>query len=145
MKNILKVFILFLFSLNTIFALDLTKNRNTVIDSSTKLQWQDNDSVKMLRKNWDYATVYCQNLVLDGYTNWRLPSKTELLTLINYAKSNPAIKENAFAFITSNYYWSHTENAALSKYAWYIGFDTGLVGYDKKELREYVRCVRTIK
>lgn len=144
MKNILKISVLFLLSLNIVFAVHLTRTGNSVVDNYSKLQWQDDKNVKILRISWDYAKIYCKKLILDGYVNWRLPSRSELLTLVDYSKANPAIKEKVFQNITSNYYWSHTSNATLLNYAWYIGFDTGIVGYNKKELREYVRCVRTI-
>jgi hypothetical protein len=145
MKNILRFLVLFLFSLNILFALGLARNGNTVIDNSTNLQWQDDVHAKMARKDWDYAIYYCKQLILDGYTNWRLPMKNELLSLIDYSKSNPAIKEKVFKNIKPNYYWSSTPNATLSSYGWYISFDSGLVGYNKKRSREYVRCVRTIQ
>ena len=143
MKNILNFLILLLLCMNMSFGLDLTRNESTVSDSSTKLQWEDGENVKASRKNWDYAKTYCRNLVLDGKYDWRLPNKDDLLTIIDFSKSNPAIKEDVFKNIASNYYWSSIPNAALSNYAWYISFDTGLIGYSKKRNMEYVRCVRT--
>lgn len=143
MKNILRILILFLFVTNISFGLDLVRGGNIVHDDSTKLQWEDSDSVRVVRKSWDYGVNYCRSLILDGRSDWRLPRKNELLTLVDYSKSNPAIKENAFKNITANYYWSSTPNAALTNYAWHISFDTGLIGYSPKKNMEYVRCVRS--
>lgn len=145
MKNIFKFLMLFLININIVFGLDLTRTGNIVNDILTKLQWQDDKSVTMTRKNWDYAKVYCENLTLDNLSDWRLPAKNELLSLIDYSKSNPAILEDAFQNINSNYYWSSTSNATLHDYAWYISFDTGLIGYIQKNNREYVRCVRVVR
>lgn len=145
MKSIIKILIFLSFSTNVLLGLDLVKTNSIVNDDSTKMQWQDDESVTMIRKNWYYAINYCKNLSLDGHNDWRLPNKDELLTLIDYSKSNPAIKENAFENITSNYYWSSVPNVALSEYAWYISFDTGLVGYSKKDTMQYTRCVRIIR
>ena len=143
MKNILRILILFLLGTNISFGLDLVRGGNIVHDYSSKLQWEDSANVKVARKSWDFAVAYCRNLILDGRYDWRLPNKNELLTLINYAKSNPAIKENAFINTASNYYWSSIPNAALPDYAWHISFDTGMIGYSRKRNMEHVRCVRS--
>ncbi|EJM7233484.1 Ig-like domain-containing protein [Vibrio cholerae] len=37
----------------------------------------------MLRRNWATANVYCQNLVLDGESGWRLPEYNEIISLYN--------------------------------------------------------------
>lgn len=143
MKNILKILILLSLCLNVSFGLDLVRSGNIVHDYSTKLQWVDDDNVKTSRKSWEHAKTYCKNLVLDGRYDWRLPNKNELITLIDFNKSDPVFKEDVFKNMTSNYYWSSVPNAALSDYAWFISFDTGLIGYTKKINLEYVRCVRT--
>lgn len=39
---------------------------------------------------WTLALSYCNNLDYAGYTDWRLPNKNELLSLVNYKKYYPA-------------------------------------------------------
>jgi hypothetical protein len=52
---------------------------DTVIDTRTGLMWSLVPSDKM---NWKIAKTYCDQLSLGGYTDWRLPTKEELETLI---------------------------------------------------------------
>lgn len=58
---------------------DAVSEPHTVTDTRTGLMWSLVPSQKM---NWKAAKPYCDNLSLDGYTDWRLPTKEELETLI---------------------------------------------------------------
>ena len=85
-----------------------TKNGDTaVLDSSTNLVWKK-DSV--IKTSWKEALEYCESLDYAGYTDWRLPNRNELLSLLDYSKtleevevmsSFPDISTNADAFWTS--------------------------------------------
>ena len=58
-----------------------------VIDNITGLMWQDNDTRNMKKgytisgnptdTSGDTATTYCNDLLLNGYNDWRLPNTTE--------------------------------------------------------------------
>lgn len=145
-KNILKLLTIFtMISIiipNTIYAVDLTRDntKKTVSDISTNLMWQDD--ITAVQKNWSDAIIYCEALTLGGYDDWRLPNRFELISLIDYAKSSPAIKESVFQFTTSNYYWSATTRASDNTYAWPVNFDLGYTKYNTKTTSYYVRCVR---
>jgi len=52
---------------------------NTVIDTETGLMWASKDNE--VDTNWDTAKLYCENYSADGYTNWRLPTLKELITI----------------------------------------------------------------
>jgi Protein of unknown function (DUF1566) len=43
--------------------------------------WQKNDD--NIYRNWEEASTYCQGLYLGGYDDWRLPTKTELKSLVS--------------------------------------------------------------
>lgn len=49
-------------------------------DESSDLCWQEPPSDAGM--NWNPAVTYCDDLMLDGYTDWRLPNVDELISLI---------------------------------------------------------------
>lgn len=75
-----------------------------------------------------------------GYTDWRLPSKNELESLLDIAASNPAIDAAAFPNTVANGYWTSTTYALGS--AWFADFDGSDTLADLKTSVRYVRLVR---
>jgi hypothetical protein len=119
----------------------LSRNDNGVVsDSSTSLQWQDN--ISSVKKDWEDAIGYCSDLTLDGYSDWRLPNKNELLSIVDYSKYNPSIKEDVFQNIESSYCWSSTTYATNTSNAWNVDFDNGYARNGTKDNSLCVRCVR---
>lgn len=114
-----------------------------VTDNVTGLQWQDNAVGGTV--NWATATgTTCQALntaSFGGYTDWRLPTETELSTLPDYGRSSPAI-DATFMNTATGFYWSSTSYAAVSTFAWFVFFYGGFVGAYFKTFSFYVRCVR---
>ena len=106
-----------------------------VTDTETGLIWQKTYVVK----TWQQALDYCENLTYAGYSDWRLPNKNELASLMNCAKRNPA---SDFPDMPSNDFWSSSTQARYSSYAWRVLFFEGYVnGYNKTKPKS-VRCVR---
>jgi len=91
---------------------------------------------------WTSSLSYCENLQLAGYNDWRLPSRNELQSLVDYSKYNPAIDTVAFPGAMSSNYWSSTALASNSDHAWGVDFDNGSVFYGDKSINLYVRAVR---
>ena len=83
--------------------------------------------------DWDSAKKACANLVLNGYSDWRLPTQKELNQL--YPKKD---KIGGFA---SGYYSSSTEDSP--NYAWVQGFDDGIQYWYNKYTANTVRAVRS--
>ena len=83
-----------------------SKNENgqeMIFDSKTNLFWQ---KTSVNGKTWKDALAYCEGLEYAGYTDWRLPNKNELATLVDYSKSNPASSfpgMTAELFVTSTF------------------------------------------
>jgi len=112
----------------------------TVTDSATGLMWQQATTGPM---TWEEAISYCEDLVLGGRGDWRLPNRNELQSLVDYAKYAPAIDITAFPGTMSSNYWSSTTYAYYSVYAWSVSFDSGYVSPDdSKSNSYYVRAVR---
>jgi len=81
---------------------------DTVTDNNTKLIWLKNPS-RCGRRAMPGASGYCAGLTLAGYSDWRLPSISELKSLIDFRRSNPALPQgHPFINVQSYYYWSST-------------------------------------
>ena len=113
-----------------------TVNSNVIVtDTETGLTWQKTYSTD--KKTWQEALDYCENLNYAG-TDWRLPNKNELMSLVNYEKS---IASN-FPGISNNQFWSSSTNANNIAYAWSVSFSSGYAYSTDKSDTYYVRCIR---
>ena len=73
------------------------------------------------------------------HSDWRLPTRLELLTLVNDKKCRPSCDlEDTIPFN----YWSSTTYVFCTEYGWYVYFGTGNSSYNSKTSKNYVRCVR---
>jgi hypothetical protein len=140
MKNII-LFALFLLTIG-VYA-DYIKNGNTVVDIKRGLMWQDNNDSKYVTKSWIDAINYCEDLVLDGYDDWRLPNINELYSVGSKHKVNPSIHKE-FENIKISTYWSSTSRYSNSStgYAWTVEFSDANDNEDKISKLHNIRCVR---
>jgi len=111
-----------------------------VLDNSTGLIWT-RDNVPGGRMNWKDAQEACAKLTLGGFSDWRLPTIKELLTLVDYGRHAPAI-DSVFN-CESAWYWSSTPLASSpGDCAWYVYFKYGLAFWDSPNGYGFVRAVR---
>lgn len=113
---------------------------NTV--SIGNLMWQDNEEVKRIRKNWDDALTYCAKMSLSGFDTWRLPTKEELLSIVQ-KREDPTIGR-AFKNIAPFGYWTSTKDSDGIGYVWSVYFHNGDAQVNSKDNYGYTRCVRNI-
>ncbi len=80
-----------------------------------------------------------------GYSSgWRLPTRRELLSIVHYGTSNPAIDSVYFPGTQSNNYWAaETYTLVPPTYAWFVKFVDGSVYGNDKANSSYVRLVRS--
>ena len=94
---------------------------------------------------WHDAQEYARSLVLDGKHDWRLPSLSELESLLDRTKARPEgrpPKREEVPFRDELSYWSSTTFERDTKNTWIVMFDGAYVlSYYKSNLY-YVRCVR---
>jgi len=80
---------------------------------------------------------------LCGATDWRLPSKHELTSIVNNSKVGPSIDAAYFPNTQSSYYWSSSPYAGGKFFAWFVSFYDGYAGLNNKNDSRYIRLVRT--
>ncbi len=97
----------------------------TVFDNNTWLMWQREDDGVI--RSWDQAISYCEDLSLDGYTDWRLPTVKELESIVNYGQTSPAIDSSAFPNTKASNYWTSSNYPACDiSRAYYVHFGNGI-------------------
>jgi hypothetical protein len=111
-----------------------------VYDTVTKLTWQY--TPRGASNTWTEARDYCQALLLAG-GNWRLPTCSELETLVDAVKET-AFDTQAFPSSPTCAFWASTRDPFRADYAWHTssgGHSTSAPESDT--YREHcVRCVR---
>jgi hypothetical protein len=112
---------------------------NIVKDNETGLIWQDTQDVK--KKNWNDAIKYCIDLELNEFTDWRLPSIDELMSISDKTRYKPAIKK-IFKNNRNDWYWTSTKFSGDLSSAWIVGFKNGYDSSHDLVEKNYVRCVR---
>lgn len=135
-----------------------TLDTDTANDPVTGLMWQRELPKAMHR--WSAARDYCEALTLGGHDDWRLPSRLELLMLVDYPTSEtppatsptqrfgpPMIDASAFPGTPPAMFWTASSRGGASHpVAWVVDFGTGLVDEEDIDLLlPRTRCVRTEK
>lgn len=77
-----------------------------------------------------------------GYSDWRIPTLKELVTLEDYSAYYPTINTALFPNTVSSHYWSSTTDAQYSGNAWRVHFYNGDNFINNKSDSLYVRAVR---
>ncbi|KJU84205.1 membrane protein containing DUF1566 [Candidatus Magnetobacterium bavaricum] len=129
-------------------------DNNTVTDTLTQLLWVKDagtptvGSCKGSTNTWQGALDYvkCLNSASYlGYTNWRLPNKNELYSLVDHAMSSPALASgHPFKNVQSGTYWSSTTLPANTSYCWGVNIEDGKVNVSVKSINGYVWPVRSV-
>lgn len=120
---------------------DLTVAAGVVGDTVTKLRWQQ--ALDANAFSWADAQTYCAGLTLAG-GGWRLPSRIELLSIVDFTAPNPAIDIRAFPGTPQAKFWSASPVADEAASAWAVdfGFGNGLAYSAPTTASNRVRCVR---
>ena len=124
---------------------------DTVSDQVTGLMWQR--SATVTRYTRGEAQARCAKLRTGGYADWRMPSAIELVSIIDFDKSNPSVDALIFPDtpldLTSNPqapvgYEVTTSVAGDPLAGWLVDFAFGRVSLDTTSLDRpaFVRCVR---
>ncbi len=91
---------------------------------------------------WGTADSKCKNSTLGGYTDWRLPTREELMTLYLNRNTIGGFKTSSSKGYHYHYYWSSERSGNNSYY--YIKFSNGQSNLSDYSESRSARCVRTI-
>lgn len=120
----------------------------TVLDPITGLMWQRNVDVGPGDGGgfvWSAAFEHCQNLAFAGYEDWRLPSRIELVSLVDFTRAEPAIAAETFPGTPAAWHWTSSLSVDPSNFAYYVNFFYGYTNSNDRVYSQQVRCVRTAR
>lgn len=123
------------------FAVDATAG--TVHDALTSLTWQRDGGASGINNTWAGAKSYCSQLTLHG-GGWRLPEVTELWSIVDVQKVQPAIDADAFpnSPFDFNYWTATTYGGNGFESAFLVSFDNGFSFADQTSTKNRARCVK---
>jgi hypothetical protein len=111
----------------------------TVDDTRTQLTWERVPATASYVRS--AAITHCTELELDG-GGWRLPTISELLTLVDPTRTGPAIDTIAFPGNQSDIFWAATAHATIASEGWNVHFDEGWSISSDTGMALRARCVR---
>jgi len=131
---------------------DSATSWSMVKDNITGLIWENKTTDASIHDQGDtYKWADAQNVFIaqlntskfGGYSDWHLPTREELRSIVDYSRCTPAIDTRYFQNTQPSwYYWSSTVNASDANNAWNVEFGCGGSPDTIKSEYWYVRAVR---
>ncbi|HUU99761.1 MAG TPA: DUF1566 domain-containing protein [Bacteroidales bacterium] len=110
---------------------------DTVSDNLTELIWTRNANLAEFPLTWQESLDYISHMnhgKAFGYSDWRLPNRKELRSLMSYQTKKPALPEgHSFSNVFLGWYWTSTSAAINPAYAWYIHMEGARMFYGGKK------------
>lgn len=130
----------------------IVHGNGTVTDTIIGLMWQRcsagqsgsdcSDSVSTTH-TWQQALALADTGNTAGYSDWRLPNKKELISIVAYDRYYPSINTVAFPNTALAYYWSSSPNASDSEAVGVVAFGFGFDNDNNRDSYNRVRLVRS--
>ncbi len=113
----------------------------TVRDNQTCLLWQK--QAYPVGYSWADAKAKCsQNPLVEG-TGWRLPTRIELISLIDFSRKDPSIVVSVFPSTQANPpHWTWSPFPAAASNSYIVSFHDGTVSVADQSAYFLARCVR---
>jgi hypothetical protein len=91
---------------------------------------------------WSAALAVAVTDTTAGYTDWRLPNKKELESIVESCGYSPAINQTLFPATPGPNFWSSSSYVPVSTGAWFVNFNDGYADTGAKSAVNSVRLVR---
>lgn len=106
--------------------------------------WDGQGSCKDFPKSysWQDALKAAESFVFAGYSDWRLPNKNELTSILETQCVSPSINLKVFPNTPITYYWTSSNFVNNNQYAWSVHFNNSFVTNEYKSGALQVRLVR---
>ncbi|QLA15911.1 DUF1566 domain-containing protein [Desulfolutivibrio sulfoxidireducens] len=109
----------------------------TVADGLTGLCWHPAADALGYAVSWEegFSAVRALNrTAAHGRSDWRMPNRRELRSLLWHGAKNPALPPgHPFTDVFSGRYWTSTTFAGLPGHAWYVHLEGARVFYERKD------------
>lgn len=119
--------------------------QGTVRDEYTRLLWPADADVSDFPLSWTESLQMIESFNREEYlgrSDWRMPDRRELRSLIDHEQRMPALPRNSpFSGIRESWYWTGTSSAMFPDYAWYIHFAGGRMFWGRKDQQAFCRPV----
>jgi len=108
-------------------------------DNVTGLSWvRDLTSTTYTQAD---ARAYCEGLSFAFQDDWRLPSRIELVSLVDFTRDTPAI-DPVFTTTAGAHYWTSSTTPSDRSRGYVIHFSTGTTTDEAVTKTFRLRCVR---
>jgi Protein of unknown function (DUF1566) len=88
------------------------------------------------------AMTRCDGLTLAQQSDWRLPSILELVSSMDYGRSDPAIDSQAFPDVGPEAIWAADPRVSEANGQWYVAFNDASVGGNPNDVGHRSFCAR---
>lgn len=108
-----------------------------VLDRLTGLVWTRDANPRGFPVTWMEALDFVARMNIErafGFSDWRLPNRRELRSLMSHQAKDPALPEgHPFDNVFLGWYWTSTTSAVNTAYAWYVHMEGARMFYGGKE------------
>ena len=109
---------------NSLLETEEKANELTYIDQQTGLMWAKDCNLAGEKKTWHHSRGWLSNLSYGGFSDWRLPTISEIEKFILDGKSFPDwFNNNGFFNLKIESYWSSSEFDFNREYAYVVDMD----------------------
>jgi len=125
--------------------LKMVKDENTGLIWETKSPCKEDINCLEKKYTWKEAFEFIKELNktnYGGFSDWRLPNKEELRTIVDYSENYNTVDRKYFKYNKPDFYWAKDTYKTDVKLKWgiYFGYGCGIVY--SEDLKFYVRAVR---